>query len=77
MGIKRDFLGRRWVRVSPKPPGLHELVPEPQTLAQSSFLEKEGTLYLIHRTQTLSKTAGLYAPNRGVVLVNKVAGFRM
>lgn len=39
----------------------------------SLFLEKEGTLYLTHRTQTLSKPAGPYARNRAVVpLMNKV-----
>lgn len=73
MGIKR-LSGQEVGEVSPKPPGLHELVSA-QTLAQSPFLEKEGTLYLMPRTQTLNKRAGLYAPNRRAVPVNKGAGF--
>lgn len=65
VGMETGLLRRRWVRVSPKPPGLHELVSEPHSLTQSHFLEKEGTLYLMHRTRDLSKPAGPYAWNRG------------
>lgn len=60
-GHKERLSGQEVGEVSPKPPGLHELVSA-QTLAQSPFLEKEGTLYLMPRIQTLEQKSWALRP---------------